>query len=236
MPPSTIDAQIRARIESFTTELTELVKQAAVETVQDALGGAAAPARRRGPGRPRKAKAARRKPGRRPGRPRSTKATKATTRSGKRIRRSTEDLEALAGKVLAHVKANAGHRLEQISAGLKIVSKELKRPVATLVATKKLRTEGQKRGTRYYAGGKRKKTAAKKKASKKRRAAKKTGGKAPKRTGRKKAEGAKRKTVRKAIRKVMKKAKRKGTKKRPTRRGTTKPKVVPMGPEAVEAA
>jgi hypothetical protein len=233
MPKSTIDAQIRARIESFTHELAELVKHTAVESVQEALGGSAAPARRRGPGRPRKATSVRRKPGRRPGRLRKAKAT---AKASKRVRRTAENLEALAGKVLAHVKANAGHRLEQISAGLKIASKELKRPVATLVETKKLRTEGQKRGTRYYAGGKRKKTAAKKKASKKRRAAKKTGRKAAKRAGRKKAKGAKRKTVRKAIRKVMKKAKRKVTKKRPTRRGTTKPKVVPMGPEAVEAA
>jgi len=186
MPP-TIDAQIRARIAEFAEELSSLVKQVAVETVQDALGGAGTPTRRRGPGRPRKASAARRKPGRRPGRPR---ATKAVTRAGRRIRRSAEDLEALAGKVLAYVKANAGHRLEQISTGLKIASKELKRPVATLLESKKLRTKGQKRGTRYFAGGKSVALKTRKTAGKQRKSAKKATrkvGKKAKRGGRKKA-------------------------------------------------
>jgi hypothetical protein len=214
--PTTIDAQIRARIAEFAEELSSLVRQAAVETVQDALGGAAAPARRRGPGRPRKAKAAQRKPGRRPGRPRSTKATKATTRAGKRIRRSTEDLEVLAGKVLAHVKANQGHRLEEIGAALKVATKDLKRPVANLLEAKKLRTTGQKRGTKYFAGVGR--SAAKK-------SRKKAGGKAARRAGRKKAKSAKGKAVKKA-----------GKTRTTRKKATTKRKVVPMGPEAVEAA
>jgi hypothetical protein len=121
------------------------------------------------------------------------------------------NIEALAGKVLAHVKANAGHRLEQISAGLKIASKELKRPVATLLETKKLRTEGQKRGTKYFAGVGRN-------------AAKKAGRKAAKRAGRKKAKSAKGKAVKKAGKRTTRK------------KATIKRKVVPMGPEAVEAA
>jgi hypothetical protein len=52
------------------------------------------------------------------------------------------------------VKANAGHRLEQIGAALKTDTAILKRPIANLLAAKKLRTEGQKRGTKYFAGGK----------------------------------------------------------------------------------
>jgi hypothetical protein len=70
---------------------------------------------------------------------------------GKRIRRSAEDLEAIAARVLAHVKANAGHRLEQIGAALKTDTAILKRPIANLLAMKHLRTEGQKRGTKYFA-------------------------------------------------------------------------------------
>ena len=130
----------------------------------------------------------------------------------------------MAARVLALVRANPGQRLEEIGAALGVATANLKAPVATLLNEKKVRTTGKARGTKYFAG--RARTTAKKKA----------GRKAANRGGRKKAKGAKRKTVRKAIRKVMKKAKRKGTKKRPTRRGTTKPKVVPMGPEAVEAA
>ena len=130
MPPS-IDARIRARIEELTPELSVLVHQAALEAVQEALGGPGDAPVRRGPGRPRKAKAARKKPGRRPGRARVAKAKKAARKTArkaaKRVRRSAEDLEALAAKVLAYVRSNAGHRLEQISAGLKIASKDLKR-------------------------------------------------------------------------------------------------------------
>ena len=174
MPPSTIDAQIRARIESFTHELAELVKRAALESVQDALNGGT-PTRR--------TKKAR-------GRPRATKpAKRASSRSG---RRSPEQIEAMGKKILAHVKANQGHRLEEISAALKIASKELKRPVSTLMEAGKLRTEGQKRGTKYYAGGKRKKP------GKKRKVAKKASRKASKKAGRKIGKKAKRNVRKKA--------------------------------------
>ena len=100
MPKRTIDAQIRARIESFTHELAALVKQVAVESVQDALKS----------GKPtRRTKKAR-------GRPRSTKpAKRASSRSG---RRSSEQIEAMSKRILAHIKANQGHRLEEISAAL----------------------------------------------------------------------------------------------------------------------
>jgi len=181
MPPSTIDAQIRARIESFTHELAELVKQVAVESVQDAMSGGT-----------------------------NTRRTKAARpRSG---RRSSAQVDAMAAKVLAHVKANQGHRLEEIGAALKVATKDLKRPVANLLEAKKLRTTGQKRGTKYFAGVGRN-------------AAKKAGRKAAKRAGRKKAKSTKGKAVKKA-----------GKKRTTRKKATTKRKVVPMGPEAVEAA
>ena len=137
MPPNTIDAQIRARIESFTHELAELVKQAAVESVQEALSSST-PARRT------------RKAG---GRPRPTKTAKRV--SSRSRRRSPEQIKATGKKILAHVKSNQGHRLEEISAALKTASKDLKRPVANLLGAKTLKTRGQKRGTKYFAGGKR---------------------------------------------------------------------------------
>ena len=145
----------------------------------EALGGDVAP-RRRGPGRPRKT-ATRRKPGRprkkttkRAGRKRATKrATK------KRGRRSTEDLEKTATRILAYVKTHPGKGVTAIAKSLRRSSKDLKRPVQMLLAAKKLRTEGQRRGTRYFAGGgggTRKKAArrktGKKRASRKRKTAK----------------------------------------------------------------
>jgi hypothetical protein len=71
---------------------------------------------------------------------------------GERVRRSTEDLEELAASIRAHVQANPGARLEEISADIDVPSKDLKRPVQLLLGNGELRTEGQKRGTRYFLG------------------------------------------------------------------------------------
>jgi len=152
-----IDPEIRARIDSFVEELSALVRKAAVTSVEEVLGPGSGP---RGPRRG-------------PGRPRGSSSRKA---SGGRLRRSSEELEAMSGTILNHVRANPGHRLEEISRTLSIPSKELKRPVATLLEAGKLRTKGQKRGTKYFAGaGKTKGTT--KKATKKRKKARRSTGK-----------------------------------------------------------
>src|SRR6187402_1910948 len=138
MPTPTIDTAIRTQIDQFLTSISHLVRQAAVEAVKDALGGAgpsvATPARR-GPGRPRKVQA----------------VPKAAKR-GKRTRRSAEDVEQVAGEVLAYVQGNPGQRLEEIGRGLKVDTAGLKKPIRVLIATGRLRTEGQKRGTKYLPG------------------------------------------------------------------------------------
>jgi hypothetical protein len=60
---------------------------------------------------------------------------------------------AVGEKVLAYVRANNGQRLEEIGRGLRTDTAGLKRPIQRLVADGQLRTKGQKRGTRYFAGG-----------------------------------------------------------------------------------
>jgi hypothetical protein len=138
------DSAIRSRIDSFLTELGALVKQSALEAVQEALGDGAP--RRRGPGRPKGS--GRRGPGRPPkaGRRRAGRPA----RGGKRVRRSAEDLAKIAARVMAQVRSKAGQRLEEIGRALKTNTAILKKPVADLLAAKKLRTTGAKRGTRYF--------------------------------------------------------------------------------------
>jgi hypothetical protein len=143
MANNNLDREIHDRINNFLGELSSLVRRAALEAVHEALGTGAAPAKR-GPGRPRGSVR------RGPGRPRKAGPV---ARAGKRVRRSAEDLEAIAVRVLAHVKANAGHRLEEIGRALKTDTAILKRPISNLLAARQLRTEGQKRGTKYFAGG-----------------------------------------------------------------------------------
>ena len=135
MAKPNIDAEIRARITAFLDLMAGLVKKAALESVQEVLGGRSE-RRRRGPGRPRKSAR------RRPGRPR---------RVARRGKRTSAQVEALAGRVLKHVKATPGHRLEQIGKRMRIATKELKLPITKLLGAKKLKTKGRKRGTRYFA-------------------------------------------------------------------------------------
>jgi hypothetical protein len=140
---------IRTRIDAFLSELSGFVRRAALESVEEVLGDGTAPTRRRGPGRPKGSGR------RRPGRPRKAgrRARRAVARAGKRTRRSAADLEKIADRVLAHVRSNPGQRLEQIGKALEVETAVLKRPVANLLARKKLRTKGQRRGTMYFAGG-----------------------------------------------------------------------------------
>lgn len=93
-------------------------------------------------------------PATRPGR--HAKATKTTLKKagkrGGRVRRSSEDLEKLSGSFLAYVKAHPGQRLEEIGAGMGTATSELKRPVQLLLEAGSLSTQGQRRGTKYFAG------------------------------------------------------------------------------------
>jgi hypothetical protein len=132
MTERNLDAEIRARIDSFLSEISLLVKEAALLSVKEALGGGSA-----APAAPaRKARGVRR-----------------ARSAGKRGRRSSQELAEASEKLLAHIRANPGQRLEQIGVALGTPTSVLKRPVAKLLAAGKLRTEGQRRGTRYFVGG-----------------------------------------------------------------------------------
>ena len=113
--------------------------------MQDALGtaeGTIATPARRGPGRPRKAAGAASKA------KAPTSRKKAAGKPGRRAGRSSADVEKVAAQVLAYAKANAGHRLEEMGGGLKADTVDLRGPIQVLLAAGKLRTEGQKRGTK----------------------------------------------------------------------------------------
>ncbi len=135
-----LDTEISSRISAFLDELSALVKRQALEAVHEALGGAVAPPRR-GPGRPRRMTV---RPGRRP-RAMAKRAVK-----GKRVRRSPEDLAKLQSSILAAVRAKQGQRLEEIGRAMRTDTGVLKRPMALLLAAKKLKTQGKKRGTKYF--------------------------------------------------------------------------------------
>ena len=131
-----IDKQIRDRINSFVYELTELVRRSALDTISDALrGNAAASGGKLG--------------GQRAGRGKSGAAL-GRSRGGKR---SADEIEAMATNVVAHLKANPGQGVEQISQALGVPSRDLTLPIRKLVGSAKLNTQGHKRATKYFVAG-----------------------------------------------------------------------------------
>jgi hypothetical protein len=148
-----LDRQIQDRIQAFLTELSGLVRQSALEAVQVALGGGVAAPARRGPGRPRKNAAAgpiaaAATAGTAPGK--SSAPAGKPARRAKRAKRTSADVDATAAALLAYVAANEGQSIEQIGKGMGVATKELKLPVIKLVEAKKLKTRGQRRGTKYF--------------------------------------------------------------------------------------
>jgi hypothetical protein len=124
-----VDRQIRDRVESFVAELTDLVRQAALESVSEVLGGQAVPG-------------ALRRRGGRPPRPRIRR------RGGKR---SPEEIDATTQRVLDYVRDNPGHGVEQMAIDLATNTKDLTLPIKKLLSNGDLLTEGQKRATKYFA-------------------------------------------------------------------------------------
>jgi hypothetical protein len=133
MAKSSLDHELRSKIDAFLGELSTLVKRSALDSVHAALGNGVAPARR-GPGRPRGTAKA---------------SSRASSAGGKR---TSEQVDATAARIATFVRANPGARLEQIASGLNTSSKELKLPVIKLLGAKTLKKTGQKRGTKYFVG------------------------------------------------------------------------------------
>ena len=127
--PASIDQQIRTRIEHFVSELDALVRQAAVESVSQALGRNSNHGER---------------------------ATRAAPAVRGRLRqkgekRSSNELSTLTSRLREYIAKHPGHGIEQIGKAIGSRTKELALPVKKLLADKAIRTRGQKRATKYFA-------------------------------------------------------------------------------------
>lgn len=129
---------IRRRVDAFVDELTELVRRAALEAVEEALAGASGGRRGRG----------------------TRVAAAGTTRRGrargKGERRSPKALAATAARLASHVAANPGQRIEEIGKALGTPTRELALPVQKLLKAGEIKRKGERRATRYFPGSKRK--------------------------------------------------------------------------------
>jgi hypothetical protein len=143
MAKSSLEADIRSRIESLAAELAGMVREEAMAAVTAALGGSGARPARRGPGRRRRG----------PGRPKGSGRKKAGRSRGRRGRPPSAAAEALVPKVLTQVKAKDGQGVSEIAKALRVDVDRVKPVMVKLLAAKQIKKTGQKRGTKYHAGG-----------------------------------------------------------------------------------
>ena len=157
---SNAENHIKARVDAFVNDLSDLIRQSALEAVGDALrkGGAPAPAApvARRPGRPAKVVEApvAAKPAAKVGRPAKAAGTSASAAAAAKRRagekRSPVLLAQVTDQVGNHIKSNPGQGVEQIAKALSTTTKELTLPIRKLLGDKKITSKGQKRATRYF--------------------------------------------------------------------------------------
>lgn len=143
LPGMTLQSQIQTLVSKFATDVERLVRNAAVEAVSSVLGASVGPA----PAKP-AARTAKR-PGRPVARPVAKPAGKPRPATAKRVRRSPEQLQATADRIVAHVSANPGQGAEQIKAALGIASPGWGAPLALALDSKRIRRSGEKRASTY---------------------------------------------------------------------------------------
>ena len=120
------NAEIESLVSEFTNNLSQVMRRSALQEVLAVLeGGAVAP-----------------KQGRRRGRPAGAK------NKGGRV-----DHEKMGERLLAHVKSNPGQRGEQIAAAVGSDVNTIRPAMKKLIAAKKVKTKGQRRGMYYFPTG-----------------------------------------------------------------------------------
>lgn len=133
MAKTDIDSKIRGMVDTFASDLTSLIREAAMETVREALGGESSG--RRGGGGARA----------------SASAAGVTRRAlPKGAKRDPNDIAKLTTRLGDYIKTHKGERIEQIAKGMGVTTRELNLPVKKLIANKAIRTKGQKRATQYF--------------------------------------------------------------------------------------
>lgn len=119
-------------LEAFAGDLANLIRESAMQSVRDALGGESTGrgGRRSGGG--------------------GMAAAPASRRLAKGAKRPPDEIVNLTAQLLDYVKGHKGERIEQIAKGMGVSTRELNLPVKKLIAGKSIRTRGQKRATQYF--------------------------------------------------------------------------------------
>ncbi len=124
-----LDRAIRQRVEDFVQDMTELVRQAALESVSAALGTP-------GPGSTQ--------------RPRGAKRPAAGFVSKRGGKRTAGELEQQGSALVAMIRQTPGIRADQLAKALGVMTRDLALPIKKLLADKAVTKKGQKRATASF--------------------------------------------------------------------------------------
>jgi hypothetical protein len=127
---SDFQTEMNRVVQGFVSQITDLARRAAIDTLESALKG---------------------------GRGSKGAMSFGGRGRGKGVKRSSDDLEALSDKFVEYVRENPGMRIEQINKQLGTTTKDLALPIRKLIAEGALKVKGQKRSTTYFAGARSKK-------------------------------------------------------------------------------
>ena len=121
-----LQSDIQRLVDDFVSQVTELARRAAMDTLENALGrggrGGVSGGLRIGRGR------------------------------GRGAKRTGDELEKLSDDFLAFVNKNPGLRIEQINKQLGTTTKDLALPIRKMIADGTLKVKGKKRSTAYFPG------------------------------------------------------------------------------------
>jgi hypothetical protein len=127
--------EIQALIDSFVDRLGEIAKRIALEQLKQAFGTAKLPPVRRSSSPPP---------------PVPSPASSASSARRSRARRGQHEIEVLRDKLLTVISDNPGCRAEDINSALGTKTPQIAPPLRRLIAEQRVRTEGARRGTRYF--------------------------------------------------------------------------------------
>ena len=128
---SDFQTEMNRVVGDFVAAITELAKRAAIDTLENAFGGA----KRGGAGI-------------------SLSVRGVGRRRG--AKRTSSDLVQLGEDFHAYVAKHPGLRIEQINKELNTTTKDLALPIRKMIADGSLKTKGEKRSTTYFASEKKK--------------------------------------------------------------------------------
>ena len=136
--------EMNRTVQGFVTQITELARRAAIDTLESAFGARSTSSGRNGGGVANAAVAVASSGLGRVGRP----------RGGRGAKRTAADLDALSERFAAYVKSNPGLRIEQINKELGTSTKDLALPIRKLISEGQVSAKGKKRSTTYFPGKK----------------------------------------------------------------------------------